>query len=978
MNKIQYSFLTLLLVLFLSIVLTSHRLKADLSTSELTEIVPQTLLNNVNITSSLNNSGIAKSQPLAVDSNEPGQTCFVIDFEGIGELSPVPEFDGVTSIGWLGVIDSDAGGHGNIAFEPSPSTVAFWLEGDPSSRSIDFDVPVSFVAFQYASYVNVQLQAFDATGNSLGAVTGPKNWNTGAGGDPNGAYNKWDPITIDVGANLIHSIKVIGNQNNTAIDDLKICRTISINSVEFTQAIQEFQTLDEFKDGITVDKTPPVQLIANKPLALRVYMEQVSTSTEVTLKLSGVADQEKTVTLQPNCSPKQSREQLNSCQSIDFYFTPPVGDWTATVRSFDQNGNEIESHDFALVSVETQPLRLVPVTICWQNTLPPFTNLCQDGNRLSEYTGLLLKTAPTPSVQIIPEQYRVTEGSSGLFPKSWWLNVLFDINVLKVLHGPSDSQYHGMVPHDAPGLASGIMGIGSFDGAASRVLLPSVPDYMNLTERAVTHETGHTLGASHTGTGVPADKCSDSPNQFPDWPYPNNYIQEVGFDVSEGKAIGAESAFDWMGYCFSHKMWISPHTFREAIGELEVAQSAASIDKIEAFQEFWLISGIISDTLVLEPLLKLETEGTIETSDGDYSITILDFEDNVLFTRLFNPQAIGIEPESGDEEAVSIFSELVPVQSGATQIVIKDATTNEIGSLVFSGLSPNVNIISPSGGETLNGIQTVDWTINDSDSTQWTSWVQYSPDNGSTWQTIATGLTETSLVVNFSEISGSDGNALIRVLVSDGINTGLAESGEFTVPTKPPSVEILFPQNDAVFGLGELVYLQSYAYDYEDGLLTNLIWTSSIDGQLGNSVQLPLTELSHGTHNISLTVEDSDGNVVSKSITVYIDGDTPELEFVVTSNGIPASCVDVTINAFDPIGGTGLKSVDYSLDGAVSWTSIDDQSLPFDFKVDRVGFIHLVVRAIDEAGNQAVADERFFIDEPCANTMQLFLPSIFK
>ena len=35
-----------------------------------------------------------------------------------------------------GIIDQDAGGTGNIAFEPSPQTVAFWLGGAPGSRDI--------------------------------------------------------------------------------------------------------------------------------------------------------------------------------------------------------------------------------------------------------------------------------------------------------------------------------------------------------------------------------------------------------------------------------------------------------------------------------------------------------------------------------------------------------------------------------------------------------------------------------------------------------------------------------------------------------------------------------------------------------------------------------------------------------------------------------------------------------------------------
>ena len=63
----------------------------------------------------------------------------VLTFEGVGDLNPVGEFyNGVGGPDYgisfspetLALVDSDAGGNGNFANEPSPSTVMFFLEAD--------------------------------------------------------------------------------------------------------------------------------------------------------------------------------------------------------------------------------------------------------------------------------------------------------------------------------------------------------------------------------------------------------------------------------------------------------------------------------------------------------------------------------------------------------------------------------------------------------------------------------------------------------------------------------------------------------------------------------------------------------------------------------------------------------------------------------------------------------------------------------
>ena len=61
----------------------------------------------------------------------------------------------------------------------------------------------------------------------------------------------------------------------------------------------------------------------------------------------------------------------------------------------------------------------------------------------------------------------------------------------------------------------------------------------------------------------------------------------------------------------------------------------------------------------------------------------------------------------------------------------------------------------------------------------------------------------------------------------------------------------------------------------------------------------------------------------------------------------------------------GLQQVEYSLNGGQSWNAIALTRLPFKFTVPGSGFIHLIARAYDEAGQLAAKDARFIVNSAC-------------
>lgn len=853
------------------------------------------------------------------------------------------------------------------------------MGGDPSARDILFAEPVSEVSFFYASYVDVQLEAFDADGNSVAIASGPANWNQGPGGDPTGDFNKWDPLGVQSNTNIITRVRVSGNVDQTGIDNLEVCSKIGIHSVEFTQAIQERQLLDDLLADLQGDGQPPVPIIAQKPLALRVYMEEMDTVTKIRVQLSGVTSAERTIQLQPNCTAEQSRQQANGCQSVDFYFTPPSGEWTATLKTFDQDGNEIERYDFTLTSVQTNPLVLRAVSVCdTQN--PDNSWECADANTLGGLAGFLERTAPTHDVQVLYPGHVVRRDTDNYTanPTQWWVDIAQDIHNLG-----NNPYYYGMARPNVPTSIGGIANDIPSRGAASRTSVVRLGVETN--DQVVAHETGHMLGRRHTNTGDPAASGGTPPGCYSmasdsstDWPYNDNRIQsgpaaspelEVGFDVANRQAIDPENHYDWMSYCAPR--WISPHTYRNALTTLQTTTSMLEISSELVQGMFWRVSGIIENgTATLESLFEFEATASTEVGSGSHRIEIRDSVSYVLYTRYFTPTIV--HTESGDPvddiESI-IFSELIPVQPNATQIVLLDPANTEIGTIALEGAAPVVNITSPAGSGSLESDQTISWLIYDPDSTDFVSWVQYSADGGSLWRTLSVSLSSTELEVDFDELPGSDGDALIRVLVSDGANTATDTSNAFTVPKKQPTVTIVFPEDSSVFRSGDVVWLQGQGFDLEDNPLvdTEMMWESNLDGVLGIGDQLPTTTLTEGEHVITFTVEDSDGNITSDIITIFVDGTTPVLNLAVTPDGTPASCVNVNIDSFDPIGGSGLDAGQYSFDGGGSWISIDLSMLPLTFTVPGEGFIHLLVRVTDHAENLAAADAKFFIETTCPN-----------
>ena len=176
---------------------------------------------------------IAKQQ----QQQDSDRSSFIyLDFEGLGNNDPINNFynggtsgqgNSGTNFGVefgtaLGKIDADAGGNGNFANEPSPSTIMFFLSSDQVYLNVAAGFSVAFSCYYSAGY-DGSIEVYDGlngTGNLLGSVFLPANGNdNNCSGDPNGWYCNWDPVGIPF-SGTAKSVIFVGDTDYIAFDDV--------------------------------------------------------------------------------------------------------------------------------------------------------------------------------------------------------------------------------------------------------------------------------------------------------------------------------------------------------------------------------------------------------------------------------------------------------------------------------------------------------------------------------------------------------------------------------------------------------------------------------------------------------------------------------------------------------------------------------------------------------------------------------------
>ena len=108
---------------------------------------------------------------------------------------------------------------------------------------------------------------------------------------------------------------------------------------------------------------------------------------------------------------------------------------------------------------------------------------------------------------------------------------------------------------------------------------------------------------------------------------------------------------------------------------------------------------------------------------------------------------------------------------------------------------------------------------------------------------------------------------------SEGASASDSVTIRIRLPNQPPAATITSPSDGATFVQGDPVLFEAGVTDPEDGVLSgaSLVWTSSLQGDIGTGEAFARNDLSVGTHTITLTATDSEGASASDSISIEIE-----------------------------------------------------------------------------------------------------------
>jgi len=345
------------------------------------------------------------------------------------------------------------------------------------------------------------------------------------------------------------------------------------------------------------------------------------------------------------------------------------------------------------------------------------------------------------------------------------------------------------------------------------------------------HELGHSFGFNHQDLR----------------------LGQVGWDVLRrsqalhAKDPGDSNMWDQMVDSGStlDKRWIAIQSYQSAAGK-----KLAELGDLTPAPILVVSAGLPTNPaqpgILLPPVELTNTMGITVEIGGQGVIRLVDATNATLFETTFDVNSNG----------PTAVSRALPVLGQTHAVQLFRGTTLE-AQIVRSAHAPVVSQIQLTTGSVLTTKSVLEWQMSDADEDPLQAFVQYSHDGGVTWRPLAHRLEDTQLLLDAIDTLPASTEGILRVVVSDGLNSSSAQVGNLVLsPNHPPEAHI--HTNPSAYERYANVVLVGSAYDLEDGSVpsASLHWTSNIDGSLGTGPALN-TRLSVGVHTITLTAHDS-------------------------------------------------------------------------------------------------------------------------
>lgn len=426
----------------------------------------------------------------------------------------------------------------------------------------------------------------------------------------------------------------------------------------------------------------------------------------------------------------------------------------------------------------------------------------------------------------------------------------------------------------------------------------------------VTHELAHCLGRHHAvsalfgvfleaGTTSLHGVCGESAeaDTTSDYPYfrdndsgkPKPFLGPLdagdnsilyGFDAESDSVLDPTGTFELMSYC--EPLWPSKYTYEALISSIRTrfgAGPARPAPPPTELQPHLIIRGVVRFDSDRGELLPLQTTmaaaGRTMPGPGPYALELLNGEGSVLMRQIFDvPRGVETVQPGTFRFVTPVLNDLRHIRILRNGKILLDKTA--------SPNAPMLRLIHPNGGESIQSDPlNIEWEASDPDLDSLTYRVEFSPDEGGTWRTLASDLTSTRISVPVTSLAEARA-ARVRVEATDGMRTtSVLSEGTFSVNGVPPLLAVISPAPDAQQLQGGRVQFEVATLNSKDSPIPeeNLTWASDLEGVIGKGTRLDLagSMLRPGAHTITVTGVNRAGQVAQAQTRIQVWAVPPPL-----------------------------------------------------------------------------------------------------
>jgi hypothetical protein len=513
--------------------------------------------------------------------------------------------------------------------------------------------------------------------------------------------------------------------------------------------------------------------------------------------------------------------------------------------------------------------------------------------------GRMVSLWPVPGIQGFTQDIDIAfQGASGDEPydlpddNNWVISKIGWRDVWTI--DPCENTYYvGMVSADTETGTSNGYGSYVFHHSWVKMEAGSVggfwghPWYESRGGFTMAHEMGHNhngvFGDRWKHVDCPKGKVPDLTDDYPydtcqlDVPGPANHY---GFDtwINPHSVIPPETTADIMSYQAPNK-WISDYNYIGLLQELTNTGQVVAEPAIDwlTTQEYLLVGGIITPTTntaifdmgfrltedlaagtKLSRLVAQQNAVQAAGGNGAYTFQFVDASNTPIYSQTFDPEPAMVPDPGEGPSLASLFHLAAPWDERTAHVQILSGET-VLAQINVSANTPQVTLLEPNGGEIIDNIMNIRWNASDGDPSDRLFYtVQYSSDNGTTWRAVATNVMTTTVTLSSTQGISASNDGLVRVIVTDGINTATDISDAiFTVNNHPPKPHIDTPLDGAVFPPGQQITMRGGAFDAEGTDIAGDMLEWLVDDTIVDyGAEAAVSDLAAGSHTITLKATD--------------------------------------------------------------------------------------------------------------------------